>query len=117
MPDLTPFEARLTQLLEEDSMAGIRPVDRYAIARTVIDDGPRHRSAGPLGVRRSLVPILLGLLLVSLAAGVALVGSRLLERRPDQPGPVIIPIERDRAYKALRVRLEHKPRSAGSCHH
>jgi hypothetical protein len=80
MPDLTPFETRITELLEDESWAGIRPVDRYAIARSVIDGGAGRESVGPFAIRRWLGPVMLAILLTLLAAATLVVASRLFDR-------------------------------------
>lgn len=79
MPDPT-FETLLTTQLREYAEAGVRRIDRFAIAEGTIaagrgSIGPRWRFS--LG-RGALVPILVGLLVLALATGIALVGARLL---------------------------------------
>jgi hypothetical protein len=79
MPDRT-FETQLAGQLRRYAEAGVRPIDRFAIAEGTIAAG--RRSIGPrwrfgLG-RGALVPILVGLLVLALATSIALVGARLL---------------------------------------
>jgi hypothetical protein len=82
MPDTT-FESILAGQLREYAKAGVRPIDRFAIAEGTIavgrSDGlgKRLRRLTSTG-RRSFVLILVGLLILALAASVAVVGSRLL---------------------------------------
>jgi hypothetical protein len=90
MTDLTPFEAHLAKLLEADSIAGIRPVDRYAIARSVIGSGARRRSAGPFAIPRWLVPVVFAALLTILAAAALVVASRLLDRVSPVPVELMV---------------------------
>jgi hypothetical protein len=74
MPD-QPFETRLASQHAAYAQGGVRPIDRYAIAEASVAADQRRA----FSVRtRWLVPVLLGLLLVALAAGAVLVGSRLL---------------------------------------
>jgi hypothetical protein len=91
MPD-TIFEPILASQLREYAEGGVRPIDRFAIAEQTIavggSDGLRERlrnlsSTGP----RPLALLLVGLLILALAASVALVGSRLLTPRPPLPPP------------------------------
>jgi len=83
MPDPT-FEALLTGQLRAYAEAGVRPIDRFAIAEETIASGrtmPRwHRGWGlaPTRGHRVLVPLLVGLLLLALVGGALLVGSRLV---------------------------------------
>jgi hypothetical protein len=83
MPDTT-FETVLSSQLRAYAEAGVRPIDRYAIAEETIAGGramPRWRRGwglAPMRGNRVLVPLLVGLLLAALAGGALLVGSRLL---------------------------------------
>ena len=90
MPDRT-FETLFTERLRQYAEAGVRPIDRFAIAEDTIASGRlrglgerlRHlRWTSP----RPLVLVLVGLLILALAVSVALVGSRLslLPRIPIQ---------------------------------
>ena len=74
------FEGQLSGLLREYAETGVRPIDRFAIAGETIARGRTlHGSRWSFGrARRPLRLVLVGILLVALAAGVALVGSRLL---------------------------------------
>ncbi len=92
MPDLT-FETLLSGQLREYAEAGVRPIDRFAIAEETIAGGrtmPRWRRAwglAPMRGSRVLIPLLVGLLLVALVGGALLVGSRLvLPKPPTLPG-------------------------------
>jgi hypothetical protein len=82
MPDTT-FETLLSRQLRAYAEAGVRPIDRFAIAEETIAGGrsmPRWRrrwSLAPMRGNRVLIPLLVGLLLVALAGGALLVGSRL----------------------------------------
>jgi hypothetical protein len=83
MTDQT-FETVLTGQLRAYAEAGVRPVDRFTIAEKTIAAGrrvPRWRLASTPGTR-VFVPLLIGLLLVALAGGALLVGSRLLTPPP-----------------------------------
>jgi len=83
MSDST-FESFLADQLRQYAEAGVRPIDRYAIAEGTITGGrtmPRWRSGwglAPMGGNRVLIPLLIGLLLATLAGGALLVGSRLV---------------------------------------
>ena len=83
MTDLT-FETLLTSQLREYAEAGVRPIDRYAIAEETIAGGrtmPRWRrgwGVAPTRGNRVLIPLLVGLLLAALTGGAVLVGSRLM---------------------------------------
>jgi hypothetical protein len=79
MPDTT-FETLLTARLREYAEAGVRPIDRYAIAEeTIAAVRPSIASRWGFGLGRgAFVPILIGLLILLLAATIALVGARLL---------------------------------------
>jgi WD40 repeat protein len=83
MPDTT-FETLLSGQLREYAEAGVRPIDRFAIAEETIASGrtmPRWgRGLGlaPVRANRVLIPLLVGLLLAALVGGALLVGSRLL---------------------------------------
>ena len=78
------FETLLSRELRAYAEAGIRPIDRFAIAEETIASGrtmPRWRRGwglAPMRGNRVLVPLLVGLLLAALAGGALLVGSRLL---------------------------------------
>ena len=76
----TTFESQLTGLLREYAEAGVRPIDRFTIAEETIARGRSLRgSRWSFGrARRPLRLVLVGVLIVALAAGVVLVGSRLL---------------------------------------
>ena len=82
MPDLT-FETLLSRQLRAYAEAGVRPIDRVAMAEDTIARGrtmPRWRRGlglAPLPRNRVLIPLLVGLLLAALAGGALLVGSRL----------------------------------------
>ena len=87
MPD-TDFEARLARGLDAYSQAGVRPIDRYGIAEATIATGQvTRRSWSWTRPRAAISPVLLGLLILALAAGIVVVGSRLLEQRPSVPPP------------------------------
>jgi hypothetical protein len=81
------FESLLTGQLRAYAEAGVRPIDRFAIAEETIAGGralPRWRrgwSLAPTRGNRVLMPLLVGLLLAALAGGALLVGSRLLAPR------------------------------------
>jgi hypothetical protein len=87
MPDLN-FETFLAGQLRQYAEAGVRPIDRFAIAEETIAVGrtmPRWlRSWGLASMRgnRVLVPLLIGLLLAALGGGALLVGGRLLAPPP-----------------------------------
>lgn len=89
MTDLTPFERRLSELLEVDSQGGIRPIDRYAVARSLVVAGPSRRLVGRTSWRRSLRPVLVLLLCAAVVVGVT-VGSRLLQRVDPVPIELIL---------------------------
>jgi hypothetical protein len=107
MPDTT-FETLLSRQLREYAEAGVRPIDRFAIAEETIASGgtvPRWRrgwSLAPMRGNRLLVPLLVALLLAALATGIALVGARLLPMRhaylnefiqaPDLPIPMDVSV-------------------------
>ncbi len=80
MTDMT-FESLLSGQLREYAQAGVRPIDRYAIAEGTIEAGrPRVRwSRSFVRTRRTLTLVLVGLLIMALAASGALVASRLLK--------------------------------------
>jgi large repetitive protein len=81
-----PFETLLTGQLREYAQAGVRPIDRYAIAEATISGGRALNSSRlpfRLG-RRPFVLVLVGLMVLALAASVALVGGRLLAPPPLQ---------------------------------
>ena len=86
MPDLT-FETFLSSQLREYAEAGVRPIDRFAIAEETITGGrtrPRWRPGWGVAAMRSnrvLIPVLVGLLLAALGGAVLLVGSRLVAPR------------------------------------
>ena len=90
MPDTT-FETLLSGHLREYAEAGVRPIDRFAIAEETIASGrttPRWRRGwglAPARGNRVLVPLVVGLLLVALMGGALLVGGRLLAPAPVQP--------------------------------
>jgi hypothetical protein len=83
MPDTT-FETLLSSELRAYAEAGVRPIDRFAIAEETISGGPalprwrRRWSLAPTRGNRVLIPLLVGLLLAALAWGALLVGSRLV---------------------------------------
>jgi len=83
MPDTT-FETLLSRQLRGYAEAGVRPIDRFAIAEETIASGrtvPRWRRAwglAPMRGNRVLAPLLVGLLLAALAGGALLAGSRLV---------------------------------------
>jgi len=82
------FESRLSSLLNEYSAGGVRPIDRFAIAELTIAGGGRasgRRRLFDFG-RRSFVLVLVGLLILALAASVAFVASRILPPAP-RPAP------------------------------
>src|SRR6476660_5347640 len=87
MPDTT-FETLLSGQLREYAEAGVRPIDRFAIAEETLARGrtlPRWRRGWglpPMRGNRILIPLLVGLLLAALAGGALLVGSRLLRPHP-----------------------------------
>jgi hypothetical protein len=94
MPDTT-FESLLTAQLREYAEAGVRPIDRYAIAEGTIAGGRR----GGLGWRwsfgqhrRPLMLVVVGLLVLALAASAALVGSRLLQPSTGVFEGVMVPV-------------------------
>ena len=93
MPDLT-FETMLSGQLREYAEAGVRPIDRFAIAEETIASGRamprwrRGRGLAPMRGDRVLTPLLVGLLLAVLAGGALLVGSRLLVPQPRPQGDV-----------------------------
>jgi hypothetical protein len=74
------FEAQLSGLLREYAETGVRPIDRFTIAEETIARGRNQGgSRWSFGrARRPLRLVLIGVLIAALAAGVALVGSRLL---------------------------------------
>ena len=80
MSDST-FEALLTGQLRLYAEAGVRPIDRFAIAEGTIAAGRTRVRWGRSFVqsRRPLTLVLVGLLIVALAASGALVASRLLK--------------------------------------
>jgi Galactose oxidase, central domain len=83
MPNAT-FESLLTSQLREYAEAGVRPIDRFAIAEETIASGRASKGSRlsfRLG-RRSLVLALAGFLILAMTASVALVGSRLLVPPP-----------------------------------
>ena len=80
------FEARLASAFAAYADRAPVDVDAVTLTAAVATRAASSRSA-LVGARRYLVPVLLGLLLVALAAGVVLVGSRLLDRRPDADTP------------------------------
>jgi hypothetical protein len=88
MSDLD-FESILSGQLRQYAQAGVRPIDRYAIAEATIAGG--RTSSGwrwsPGFGHRTLVPILVGLLLAALLGGAAIVGIRLLVPAPVVPIP------------------------------
>jgi hypothetical protein len=83
MPDPN-FETVVTGQLREFAEAGVRPIDRFAIAEETLARGrtvPRWRlgwGAAPMRADRVLVPLLVGLLLAALVGGALLVGGRLV---------------------------------------
>jgi len=83
MPDPT-FDTLLSRQLRQYAEAGVRPIDRFAIAEETIGSGRTvarwRRGLGlvPKRGNRVLVPLLVGLLLAALAGGALLVGGRLL---------------------------------------
>jgi hypothetical protein len=87
MPDQT-FETLLSGQLRAYAEAGVRPIDRFSIAEEAIASGRTvsrwHRgwSLAPKRGDRFLTPLLVGLLLVALAGGALLVGSRLVAPPP-----------------------------------
>ena len=87
MPDPT-FETLLSRQLREFAEAGLRPIDRFAIAEETIASGrsmPRWRRAwglAPMPVNRVLIPLLVGLILAALLGGALLVGGRLSSLPP-----------------------------------
>jgi hypothetical protein len=86
MADQT-FETLFSRQLRAYAEAGVRPVDRFAIAAETIAGGrttPRWRRGlglAPARGNRVLVPLLVGLALAALAGGALLVGSRLVDPR------------------------------------
>jgi hypothetical protein len=86
MSDLT-FETQLSRQLRAYAEAGVRPIDRFAIAEETIATGrimPRWRRRwGVPSVRgnRALVPLLVGLLLAALGGAALLIGGRLVAPR------------------------------------
>lgn len=100
MPDLT-FETLLSSQLREYAEAGVRPIDRFAMAGDTIAGGrtmPRWRrdwDLTPMGRNRVLVPILVGLLLAALAGGALLVGSQLVAPKTLLDTDVSIFVRRD----------------------
>ena len=86
MPDLT-FETLLTSQLRTYAEAGVRPIDRFAIAEETIASGRtmpgwrRGWGLAPMRGHRVLIPLLVGVLLAALAGGALLVGSRLVAPR------------------------------------
>ena len=81
MRDMT-FESQLEGLLREYAQAGVRPVDRYAIAEEAIASGratPRWwrgpRMTGSR-VNRVLFPLLVALIVGAVVGGALLIGSR-----------------------------------------
>lgn len=87
MPDTT-FETLLSSQLRQYAEAGVRPIDRFAIAEQTIASGRtvrRLRSGlglAPSRGNRFLMPLLVGLLLAALVGGALVVGSRLLAPPP-----------------------------------
>jgi Kelch motif protein len=79
MTDST-FETLFAGQLREYAEAGVRPIDRHAVAEETIATGrPRFGRRWTLGrARRPLVLVLLTLLTLGLAASAAIIGSRLL---------------------------------------
>lgn len=100
MPDPT-FETLLSRQLREYAEAGVRPIDRFAIAAETIASGrtmPRWRRGwglAPMRRNRILIPLLVGLLLAALAAGALLVGSRLMAPKTLLDTGVSIFVRRD----------------------
>jgi hypothetical protein len=78
------FEVQLTGLLREYAETGVRPIDRFTIAGETIARGRTMRgSRWSFGrANRPLRLLLIGVLIVALAAAVALVGSRLVAPPP-----------------------------------
>ena len=86
------FESLLAGQLREYAEAGVRPIDRFAIAEGTIavgrSDGLGERLRHLISTgRRPYTLVLVGLLILALATSVALVGSRLLTPRPALPPP------------------------------
>jgi WD40 repeat protein len=87
MADST-FESLLSGQLRAYAEAGVRPIDRFAIAEETIASGrtvPRWRRVwglAPMRGDRLLIPLLVGLLLAALVGGALLVGARLLAPPP-----------------------------------
>jgi len=80
------FETMLAGRLREYAEGGVRPMDRYALAEGIIATGrPTGRWGWTAAIgRRSLMPLVVGLLLAALVGGAVLVGGRLLAR-PQPP--------------------------------
>ena len=95
MADLT-FETRLSGQLREYADAGVRPIDRFAIAERTIARGRatrgrrwgRGRTWGlaPRRGRGVLIPLLVVLILAAVLVGTLAIGSR-LRTRPPLPTP------------------------------
>lgn len=84
MTDMT-FEALLTGQLREYAEAGVRPIDRYAIAEGTIASGRRRGISWRWSLgqsRRSVMLVLVGLLILALAASAALIGARRVAETP-----------------------------------
>lgn len=83
------FDARLGAQLRAYSDGGVRPIDRYAIARATV----AGRRAAPgwrwslRPVRRAWLPIVVGLVLLAIVAG----GAILVGSRPPTPSPTSTP--------------------------
>lgn len=90
------FETLLTGQLRAYAAAGVRPIDRVAIAEGTIalQRTRRIRLSWPLGQsRRPLALVIVGLLIAALLASAALVGSRLLTS-----------VETEGSYEAIFLR-------------
>jgi len=85
--DPRAFEARLTTAFAAYADRAPVEVDAVTLTALVARGGMGRRRSRFAGGRRYLVPVLLGLLLVALAAGVVIVGSGLLDRRPESDTP------------------------------
>ena len=84
------FETMFAAHLREYADGGVRPIDRYAIAEGTIKSTPargRLSRWAPGWRARPLNLLLVGLLIVALAASAVVVGGRLLAPAPILPAP------------------------------
>ena len=78
MNESTTFEARLATLFQAYAEGAPVDVDAVTMAASIASERPRRLVDRLPLVRRWLVPVLIGLLLLALATAAAIVGSRLL---------------------------------------